>query len=215
MKQTFCLARATLLLLMMMFTSISAWADDSGTCGANLTWVFTESDGTLTISGEGDMYNFATTDAPWQEYKEKIKNVILPEGLTTIDQYAFSGAVNLEKITIPASVETIAENAFQNVGSKLSNGCILTVAQGSKLSSIGSYAFKAFKGTIDLHECTSLATIAQYTFSDAFYLKEISIPTSVVRFESYAFKNVGSKLSKGCTLTIAQGSQLKFPKANA
>lgn len=215
MKQTFCLARATLLLLMMMFTSISAWADDSGTCGDNLTWVFTESDGTLTISGEGDMYNFATTDAPWQEYKEKIKNVILPEGLTTIDQYAFSGAVNLEKITIPASVETIAENAFQNVGSKLSNGCILTVAQGSKLSSIGSYAFKAFKGTIDLHECTSLATIAQYTFSDAFYLKEISIPTSVVRFESYAFKNVGSKLSKGCTLTIAQGSQLKFPKANA
>ena len=215
MKQTFCLARATLLLLMMMFTSISAWADDSGTCGANLTWVFTESDGTLTISGEGDMYNFATTDAPWQEYKEKIKNVILPEGLTTIGQYAFSGAVNLEKITIPASVETIAENAFQNVGSKLSNGCILTVAQGSKLSSIGSYAFMAFKGTIDLHECTSLATIAQYTFSDAFYLNEISIPTSVVRFESYAFKNVGSKLSKGCTLTIAQGSQLKFPKANA
>ena len=135
--------------------------------------------------------------------------------LTTIGQYAFSGAVNLEKITIPASVETIAENAFENVGSKLDNGCTLTVAQGSKLSSIGSNAFKAFKGAIDLHECTSLATIAQYTFSDAFYLKEISIPSSVVRFESYAFKNVGSKLSKGCTLTIAQGSKFKFPNANA
>ena len=150
-------------------------------------------------------------------FKDFKGNIDLHEctSLTTIGQYAFSGGVNLEKLTIPASVETIEENAFENVGSKLSNGCTLTVAQGSKLSSIGSNAFKAFKGTIDLHECTSLATIDQYTFSDAVYLKEISIPASVVRFESYAFKNVGSELSKGCTLTIAKGSQLKYPKANA
>ena len=357
------LQRLSMTLLLTMLTVTTAWADDSGTCGNNLTWTFTESDGTLTISGTGDMDDYDLGKDPWRNYISKINKIILPEGLskigswafynavnlkeitipasvtqinkyaftyvgldngctltfaqgsklssiekeafksfkgnvdlhectnlttigkyvfasgyflkkitipasveiiddyafqdvgseldngctltfaqgsklssignyafkrfkgdidwlectslTNIGQYAFSGAVNLEKITIPASVETIAENAFENVGSKLDNGCTLTVAQGSKLSSIGSNAFKAFKGTIDLHECTSLATIAQYTFSDAFYLKEISIPSSVVRFESYAFKNVGSKLSKGCTLTIAQGSKFKFPKANA
>ena len=356
---------AAIVLLVMLFSSATAWADDSGSCGANLKWEFTSSDSTLTISGTGDMDDYDPGKDPWHHYISKINKIILPEGLskigswafynvvnlkeitipasvtqinkyaftyvgldndngctltfaqgsklssiekeafksfkgnvdlhectnlttigkyvftsgyflekitipasveiiddyafwnvgskldngctltfaqgsklssignyafkafkgdidwlectslTTIGQYAFSGAVNLEKITIPASVETIAENAFENVGSGLSNGCILTVAQGSKLSSIGSNAFKAFKGTIDLHECTSLATIYQYTFSDAIYLKEISIPASVVRFEAYAFKNVGSKLSKGCTLTIAQGSKFKFPKANA
>ena len=354
---------AAIVLLVMLFSSATAWADDSGSCGDNLKWEFTSSDSTLTISGTGDMDDYDPGEDPWHHYISKINKIILPEGLskigswafynavnlkeltipasvtqinkyaftyvgldngctltfaqgsklssieneafksfkgnvdlhectnlttigkyvftsgyflkeitipasveiiddyafqdvgseldngctltfaqgsklssignyafkrfkgdidwlectslTTIGQYAFSGAVNLEKITIPASVETIAENAFENVGSKLDNGCTLTVAQGSKLSSIGSNAFKAFKGAIDLHECTSLATIAQYTFSDAFYLKEISIPASVVRFESYAFKNVGSKLSKGCTLTIAQGSKFKFPKANA
>ena len=281
---------AAIVLLVMLFSSATAWADDSGSCGRDLTWEFTESDSTLTISGTGDMYNFGTPDAPWQKYKEKIKKVILHEGLMYIGSSAFNNAVNLKEITIPTSVTQIAKGAFANVGSKLSDGCIFTVAKGSKLCAIGeaafegfkgeidllecahllyidekafygaSYlkkitipanvwkiaktafekvgtglssgctltfaqgsklieivegAFKGFKGEIDLRECTSLTTIGQYAFSGAVYLKEISIPASVVRFESYAFQNVGSKLSKGCTLTIAQGSKFKFPKANA
>ena len=51
------LQRLSMTLLLTMLTVTTAWADDSGTCGNNLTWTFTESDGTLTISGEGDMYN--------------------------------------------------------------------------------------------------------------------------------------------------------------
>jgi hypothetical protein len=36
-----------------------ASADDSGTCGDNLTWTYVEATHTLTISGEGDMANFS------------------------------------------------------------------------------------------------------------------------------------------------------------
>ncbi|UPS45439.1 leucine-rich repeat domain-containing protein [Prevotella sp. E15-22] len=152
-----------------------------------------------------------------EAFKSFKGNVDLHEctNLTTIGKYVFASGYLLKKITIPASVEIIDDYAFQDVGSELDNGCTLTFAQGSKLSSIGNYAFKRFKGDIDWLECTSLTTIGQYAFSGAVNLEKITIPASVERFESYAFQNVGSKLGKGCTLTMAQGSQLKYPKANA
>ena len=40
----------------------------SGTCGTNLTWILT-SDGTLTISGEGEMEDYTGTTTPWYEHK--------------------------------------------------------------------------------------------------------------------------------------------------
>jgi hypothetical protein len=36
----------------------------SGKCGDNLTWELSD-DGVLTISGTGDMHNYAWADSPW------------------------------------------------------------------------------------------------------------------------------------------------------
>ena len=281
---------AAIVLLVMLFSSATAWADDSGSCGDNLKWEFTSSDSTLTISGTGEMKDYGPEERPWRHYIYKINKIILPEGLskigtwafydvvnlkeitipasvtqinqgafkhagsqvpdgciltfakgsklntigtdvfccfkgnidlhectnlTTIDMYAFQSTVYLEKLTIPASVETIRDRAFWNVGSELDNGCTLTFAQGSKLSSIGEKAFKDFKGNIDLHECTSLTTIGQYAFSGGVNLEKLTIPASVETIEENAFENVGSKLSNGCTLTVAQGSKLSSIGSNA
>ena len=199
---------AAIVLLVMLFSSVTAWADDSGSCGRDLTWEFTESDSTLTISGTGDMYNFGTPDAPWQKYKEKIKKVILHEGLMYIGSSAFKNAVNLKEITIPTSVTKIANGAFANVGSELSDGCIFTVAKGSKLGAIGEEAFKGFKGEIDLLECAHLLYIDEKAFYRASYLKKITIPANVWKIAKTAFEKVGTGLSSGCTLTFAQGSKL-------
>ena len=45
-----------LILFLMMLLPMAAWADDSGTCGENITWTYEEATQTLTISGSGDMY---------------------------------------------------------------------------------------------------------------------------------------------------------------
>ena len=45
-----------LYLFIVIFLPLAASADDSGTCGDNLTWTYVEETGTLTISGSGDMY---------------------------------------------------------------------------------------------------------------------------------------------------------------
>lgn len=78
----------------------------SGTCGENLTWVLTE-DGTLTISGEGAMDDFAYQGAPWYRYRDSIIHVVLEEGVTNLGDYAFYPAYNLIDVALPESLERI------------------------------------------------------------------------------------------------------------
>ena len=184
---------AAIVLLVMLFSSATAWADDSGTCGDNLTWVFTESDHTLTISGEGDMYNYNSANkVPWYNYREQIKKVILPKGLTYIGSYAFYKAKALRKISIPASVSEISNAAFCGVGTKYPNGCTFTVAKGSKLTTIHGNAFNGYRGDIDLRECTNLTDIPRYTFQN-YEHGTLMLPVNISTIYRDAFK--GAKLA--------------------
>ena len=103
-----------LLVLCLIFSllPVSAFADTakSGTCGDNLTW--TLQDGVLNISGTGNMKNYSTqtvndkyiTTAPWGEYYDTIKSVVIEAGVTSIGYDAFYGCSSLASVTIPDSV---------------------------------------------------------------------------------------------------------------
>ena len=188
------LQRLSMTLLLTMLTVTTAWADDSGTCGNNLTWTFTESDGTLTISGEGDMYNYNSANTvPWYNYREQIKKVILPKGLTYIGGYAFYKAKALIKISIPASVSEISNAAFCGVGTKYPNGCTFTVAKGSKLTTIQGNAFNGYRGDIDLRECTNLTDIPRYTFQN-YEHGTLMLPVNISTIYRDAFKGAKSAI---------------------
>ena len=47
-----------LLLILMTLLPMVTWADESGTCGDNLTWTYYESTHSLVFAGSGDMYNY-------------------------------------------------------------------------------------------------------------------------------------------------------------
>ena len=94
----------------------------SGTCGRDLTW--TLEDGTLTVSGTGEMDNYMVvteegfvtgTTAPWEEML--IDTVIIEEGVTSVGDYAFASCYNLMYITIPDSITNILSQF--NSGEKL------------------------------------------------------------------------------------------------
>ena len=106
--------RKTLLLLILTLFSFSAiHADDNGSCGDNLTWKFTSSDGTLTISGTGNMTNFGDYRyVPWGSLRYEIKKVVIADGVTNIGNNAFDMCNNLTSVTIPNSVTSIGNNAF-------------------------------------------------------------------------------------------------------
>ena len=73
MKKRILSLLLVLCLAVGMFPAASAAEAASGTCGENLSWTL-DSEGTLTISGEGPMDNYTytgnidkikTTTAPW------------------------------------------------------------------------------------------------------------------------------------------------------
>ncbi|MCD8003129.1 MAG: leucine-rich repeat domain-containing protein, partial [Clostridia bacterium] len=74
--------------------SVSADAAVSGTCGDNLTWTFTSdsnlSNGTLTISGTGEMKSYRSVYAPWSLLCKYITSIVIENGVTSIGDGAFS-----------------------------------------------------------------------------------------------------------------------------
>ena len=96
------------ILLIALLMGLSANAEKSGTCGANLKWHLND-DGVLTITGKGDMYDYSY-GGPW--HYDNPTRVIIGNGVTTIGKKAFYGCNSLTYVTIPNSVTTIGKNAF-------------------------------------------------------------------------------------------------------
>ena len=57
-------------------------------------------------------YN-SPADVPWYNYQEKIKKVVIENGVTSIGGYAFNDCISLTSITIPNSVKSIGSYAFE------------------------------------------------------------------------------------------------------
>ena len=95
----------------------------SGTCGEGISWVL-DSDGLLTITGTGEMPDYSeadeTSQSPFCELNSQIKSVVVEDGITYIGEYTFSQCNNIEDITIPFSVDSIGDSAFDGCES-LSN----------------------------------------------------------------------------------------------
>ena len=87
----------------------------SGSCGEALTWSLSTA-GDLTVSGTGDMADFAATGAPWAEYRDQIKLVILGQGVTSIGSSAFQDCKNLETVSLPGSLTALGKAAFLRCG---------------------------------------------------------------------------------------------------
>ena len=138
---------------------LSANAEESGTCGPDLRWHLTDN-GVLTISGKGEMYGYLYPKrAPWGDSPEKVKRIIIGDGITTIGQAAFAGCSALTSVTIPNSVTTI-----------------------------GEYAFYGCKALTSVTIPNSVTEIGGHAFSDCSALTSVTIPNSVTEIGDYAFR---------------------------
>lgn len=91
-KRVWSMCLVLCLVLAVMFPAVLAVETKAaGSCGGALTWSFDESTGTLTISGEGDMYNYYYIEnyAPWYSVRKSISNVVIESGVTSIGEFAF------------------------------------------------------------------------------------------------------------------------------
>ena len=74
----------------------------------NLTWTL-DADGTMTISGSGAMKDIPAYN------NSNVKKVVTQNGVTSIENYAFSNCSSLTDITIPEGVTSIGDYAFYNL----------------------------------------------------------------------------------------------------
>ena len=165
----------------------------SGTCGAqgeNLTWVLTD-DGTLTISGSGEMSNYSNSTtgrdaaAPWSAYQEQIIMVVLESGVSSIGNYAFSNCA-MSSVAIPQSVTSIGHSAF----SKCTALTSITIPKGVQKIAGGTFYGCYSLESVVLPE--SLLSIDDRFGRGAFEscgLKSVTIPNSVTSIGSYAFSS--------------------------
>ncbi|MBR6492788.1 MAG: leucine-rich repeat domain-containing protein [Paludibacteraceae bacterium] len=144
--------------------TLTAWADDSGSCGTNVTYVYTESDHTLTISGTGAMTDYShSSTAPWYSERNNITKVVIESGVTSIGMEAFNGCTALNDITIPSSVTSILNSAFFGCTS------LATINIPSSVNTIENGAFEDCTGLTDLYVnwiSTPLPTPGITAFSD-------------------------------------------------
>lgn len=89
-------------------------SSEQNICGDDLIWSFDESSKVLTISGDGDMYDFDYQQTPWYSLREEIEAVEFDGDITALGTYAFSDCTALETITIPETVSYIGSVTFEN-----------------------------------------------------------------------------------------------------
>ena len=153
-----------------------------GACGENVNWVMTL-DGTLTISGTGEMADYSGSDnfVPWAAAQEYIQSVVIESGVTSICSGAFHGCTVLTSVTIPGSVTDIGGSAFE--------GCtgLTRVVLPHGVTSIGMYAFDRCSALTDVTIPNSVTMIGDGAFYGCTGLANVTIPDSVTTIGDNTF----------------------------
>ena len=137
----------------------------------------------------------------YSDESTEIKDLVIPNSVTSIGDYAFNYCTGLASVTIPNSVINIGNDAF--------SGCtgLTSVTTPNSVTSIGSKAF---------YHCTGLSqasigsgSIGDNSFEDCNSLTSLTIGNGV--------KYIGYSAFKGCSrlTSVTMGNSINFISANA
>ena len=110
-----------------------------------------------------------------------IKDLVIPNSVTSISKYAFRNCYFLNSVTIPNSVTSIGDEAFAYCKSLIS----MTIP--NSVTSIGSYAFRDCKNLVSLTIGNSVTSIDRYAFYNTSPRKVIWLPNTPP--EGYSYVN--------------------------
>ena len=174
--------------------------------GSGLKWKL--ENGTLTISGTGDMPDWALYSyAPWDSSRSSITQVVIDDGVTSIGEWAFchsgSNYTSLKSVTIPGSVTSIGYRAF-------CGSAITSVIIPGSVTSIGNSAFYYCSSLESVTISEGVTSIGVGAFEHCGVLKSVTIPESVTSIGNTAFQyctNLGTVTFKDTTTIPTLGDK--------
>lgn len=168
---------------------------------------------TLIVEGENPYYDSrddcnAIIETENNKLIAGCKNTVIPNTITSIDDFAFYGCNDLKSLTIPNSVLSIGKNAFY--------GCrnMTSVTIPNSVVSIGVSAFSSCDGLKSLIIGSSVTSIGTGAFTCGSALSSITCkikePQNITYGDSYhIFKNASSLNgvdTETCILKVPMGS---------
>jgi len=107
---------------------------------------------------------------------------VIPNSVTDIGNYAFSGCTGLTRVTIPNSVTSIGMYAFSDCSG------LTSVTIPNSVTSFENHAFSGCSSLTSVTIPTSVTSIANFAFESCTSLTSLTIPNSVTSIEDCAFE---------------------------
>lgn len=129
---------------------------------------------------------------------DEIKNLIIPNSITSIGKGSFYGCSWIGSVNIPNTINQIGEEAFWGCSS------LTTLTIPNSVTSISFNSFRECSGLTSVSIPSSVTSIGRCAFSDCSSLTSVTIPNSVTSIYAYAFY--------GCTslTSVNLGSGIKY-----
>lgn len=155
---------------------LSTYEHLSGTCGNGVTWSCDLE--SLTISGTGAMTDYGSSSQPWNDFKQFITSVVIPDGVTRIGAGAFYGCTSLAIVSGASGVTFIGLRAFTDTAwdSNLPSG----------LTTLGNVAYRFVGNGTSVTIPDGTTQIYQSAFQNS-AITSIVIPASVTSIGTNAF----------------------------
>ena len=173
----------------LKYLIISKISDDTEAVSGKVTnsflWSIDTATGTLTIDCKGTMVSFKDDFAPWIQYQEYIKHIVISGGCTSIGKNAFILCNKVESVSIPDSVKNIDSSAFYCCSE------LASITIPDSVTSIGDSAFRYCSGLTSITIPDSVTSIGNSVFYGCAGLTSIIIPDGIT--------SIGYDAFYGCT----------------
>lgn len=171
---------------------------------------------TVTMIGDGD----STYSNGSCSFSSKLKSILLPNSIVTINNYCFSKCYSLTEINIPNSVTAIGDVAFKQCGltslvipesiKKIGNGAFYGNSHLMEVFFLGSEKPEIRSNAFDYcHSALTLYVPNKETYGNASNMVQyVSFPTSTYAYTGMAPKLEWQNNLKGYTATLEDASAL-------
>ena len=137
-------------------------------------------------------------------YCDKLEDIYIPEGVTYIGHHAFYYCINLRKVILPEGITAIGAYTFYSCDR------LTSVTIPDSVTEIGGRAFYDCDNLKSATIPDSVTEIGEWAFYNCYRLTSVTIPDSVTKIKEYAFYSCDNLTEVYCKAIIPPDASTKL-----